>query len=500
MTLGQTLWGLVEGAARERSHEVLLADDHGRSLTAGDLRDEAERVAAGLCDRGIADGEVVSWQLPTTLESAVLMVGLARLGAVQVPIIPAFGHHEIRFIAEQTHSRLLILPEIWRGIEHREAVRSVPAEVLTVDLGRDPIDGLRLPLGGSSALSAPPVDATACRWIYYTSGTTADPKGARHTDASVIAASSGVVDCLGLHTGDIYPIAWPIAHIGGVAMVSAVLRAGGTLVLFEDFDPKTTPTRMAAHRPTILGSATPFFQAYIAAQRRHQGEELFPALRACVGGGAATPTAINLEVAETLGVPGVVGAWGLTEFPVATSENPDDPTVGSTVGQPVEGVEVRVIDGELRLRGPQCCLGYVDDFLDREAFDGEGWFRTGDLGRIDTDGRVLVDGRSKDVIIRNAENISALEVEDVVLRHPAIEDVAVVGVPDERTGERVCAVVVVAPDRMVTLDELVLHCRAAGLATYKSPERLQLVEHLPRNTMGKVLKRSLLDDLEVGQL
>jgi acyl-CoA synthetase (AMP-forming)/AMP-acid ligase II len=142
--------------------------------------------------------------------------------------------------------------------------------------------------------------------------------------------------------------------------------------------------------------------------------------------------------------------------------------------------------------GPQCFLGYVDAALDAEVFDDEGWVRTGDVGSVDEEGRVRVVGRIKDVIIRNAENISALEVEDVLLRHPGVADVAVVGEPHERTGERVCAVVVTAPGHEVTLSELVDHCGREGLARLKCPERLKVVDELPRTPMGKVLKRELL--------
>ncbi len=294
-----------------------------------------------------------------------------------------------------------------------------------------------------------------------------------------------------MHYGDIYPIAWPVAHIGGASMLSASLRTGGMLVLFGFFDPNATPGRMAAHGATVLGSATPFFQAYVAAQRSAGARPLFPRLRACVGGGAPTSEGVNREVCEVLGVRGVVGAWGLTEFPVATSESPDDPCVGTSVGRPAAGVEVRVVGGELRLKGPQRFLGYVDQSLDAEAFDDEGWFRTGDLGSIDAEGRVHIEGRSKDIIIRNAENISALEVEDVISRHTAFADVAVVGMPDERTGERVCAVVVLRPGQLVTLNELIDYCRTEDLARYKCPEQLLVVDELPRNSMGKVLKDAL---------
>jgi cyclohexanecarboxylate-CoA ligase len=501
VSVGGAFWALVEEAAQRRPDSVLLVDGYGRSLTALAFRDEAERAAAGLLAWRVGPGDVLSWQLPTTLEAAVLIGACARLGVVQNPIIPVFRHREVGFIIEQVQAGLVVVPETWRGFGHGDMARSLARDVLALDLEGTPGPAIRLPAGDRAALPAPPGPPSPgppspgrgdeCRWIYYSSGTTADPKGARHTDASVIASANGVVDLMGLSLGDVYPIAWPFAHIGGVSMLSAVLRAGGTLALFDAFDPVTTPERMAACRATVLGSATPFFNAYVAAQRRHGDRRLFPALRTCVGGGAATPETVNREVASVLGVRGVVGAWGLTEFPVASSETPDDSAVGSTVGRPAAGVQVRVVDGELRLKGPQCFLGYVDASLDAEAFDEAGWFRTGDLGTVDADGRIRIEGRSKDVIVRNAENVSALEVEDALLRHPAVADVAVIGVPDQESGERVCAVVVTAPGHEVTLAELVEHCRAQGLARYKCPERLRVVAELPRNPMGKVLKRAL---------
>ena len=174
-----------------------------------------------------------------------------------------------------------------------------------------------------------------------------------------------------------------------------------------------------------------------------------------------------------------------------------------TTGPAVAGVSVRVVaddgrvcatgeEGELRLRGPQCFLGYVDAALDAAAFDADGWFRTGDLGIIDADGNVSVTGRIKDIIIRNAENISALEIEEALYQHPAVVDVAVVAAPDRRTGERVCAFVVPAPDAPPpTLTDLADHCRSLGLAVQKCPEQLELVDSLPRNSFGKVLKQDL---------
>jgi acyl-CoA synthetase (AMP-forming)/AMP-acid ligase II len=487
-----TFWGLVEQAAWLRPDAVVLADDHGRELTTIALRDEAESAAAGLAALGVAPGDVVSWQLPTTLEAAVLLAACARLGVTQNPIIPLLREREVRFIVDQAGARLLVVPETWRGFAHGDMARSLRPEALVLDFEGRPGQALRLPGGDPGSLPPPPRASGECRWIYYSSGTTAAPKGARHTDASVIASSNGIVGHLRIGEGDVHPIAWPFAHIGGVGMLAAVLRSGGRHVLFDAFDPAATPERMASHGPTILGSATPFFLAYLAAQRRNGSSPLFPALRACTSGGAPVPGAVISEVAAGLRVPGITNAWGLTEFPVASSESPDLPELGSTVGHPVHGVTVRVADdGELRLKGPQCFLGYTDPSLDADAFDEEGWFRTGDLGIVREDGRVAIIGRIKDVIIRNAENISSLEVEEVLHRHPAVEDAAVLGLPDPRTGERLCAVVVAAPGQEVTLAALAGHCLSEGLARYKCPEEVHVVDALPRNGMGKVLKNEL---------
>lgn len=495
--VAMTFWKLVSDAAAASPGRVLLADDHGRSLTTAGLRDAAERVAAGL---GVGPGTVVSWQLPTTVEAVVLLAALARVGAVQNPVIPVLREREVGLITKAVGTELFVTAETWRGFGHAAMARDLGLDVISLEmegLGSEggAGDGLRLPAGDKASLPDPPQSAAECRWLYFTSGTTAEPKGVRHSDESVMASARGMTGRLGFRDGDVYPVAYPVAHIGGLTMTTAALRNGGRLVLFDTWNPATTPERVARHRPTILGTAQPFFRAYLDAQRRHGTEPLFPDLRTCAAGGASTPPELIRELVEVFGIPGVVNAWGLTEFPIATSPAPDDPpeVLAHTVGPPCPGVEVRLVDGELRLKGPQCFLGYTDPAQDAGAFDNQGWFRTGDLGEIDSRGNVRLTGRLKDIIIRNAENISALEVGDILLKHPRIADVAVIGLPDERTGERVCAVVVPAPGAVITLAEVAAHCRAEGVARHKHPEQLEIVDALPRNSMGKLVAQQLRD-------
>jgi cyclohexanecarboxylate-CoA ligase len=511
--IAPTFWALIEQAATEHADRMLFADDHGRSLTGAQLRAECERAAAGLFALGVRAGSVVSWQLPTVLESVVLMGALARLDAAQNPIIPILREREVGFITRQVRTQFFVTTEMWRGFDHGALARSIGAEVgyttIGLDLADDPTSAeIRLPGGDPATLPAAPTGdgrAHLVRWYYYSSGTTADPKGARHSDLSIMSASGGMVDLCGFNKSDIYPIAWPFSHIGGSTMMTTSLRVGVRLVLFDVFDVASTPERMAAHHPTLLGSAVPFFNAYMAAQRRHGDEPLYPALRACAGGGAPIPAEVHEDLHKLFGIEGVTGSWGLTEFPIATSCTPDDSraVIALTVGRPSPGVRVRAVladgsdagldvEGELVLDGPQKFLGYIDPDLDAHAYVDGTWFRTGDLGVVQSDGNVRITGRLKDIIIRNAENISALEVEEALFKHADVVDAAVIGLPDQRTGERVCAVVVLRAGTSLTIEDLRNHCKALGLAIQKCPEQLEIIDAIPRNGMGKTLKQPLV--------
>jgi acyl-CoA synthetase (AMP-forming)/AMP-acid ligase II len=202
---------------------------------------------------------------------------------------------------------------------------------------------------------------------------------------------------------------------------------------------------------------------------------------------------------------GVVSGYGMTEAPILTMNHRDAPddVLATTEGPAVAGTSLRIVtvegkvagageEGEVRAKGPQVTLGYVDPALDADAFDDEGWFRTGDLGTLDAEGNLTITGRLKDVIIRKGENISAKEVEDLLFTHPAVADVAVIGLPDAESGERACAVVVPAPDaEPITFDEMTRHLLDAGLITRKLPEQLEVVDALPRNPSGKIVKFEL---------
>ncbi|MEX5636848.1 class I adenylate-forming enzyme family protein [Parafrankia sp. FMc2] len=502
----QRLWELVVWRAERTPGQILLSDDRGRTMTAAGLRDTAERVAAGLAGQGVRPGSRVMWQLPTTLESVVLSVALARLGAVQNPVITVLREAELCALDDQFGPEFAVVPTRWRGFEHAAAVRSIAgarARVIPCDHSENPGTDLALPQGDPAGLPSPPA-SDAPRWVYVTSGSTARPKGVLHTDASVFASSNTMVDQFGVGEDDVFPMAYPFAHIGGIAWLITGLRVGSRLVLLDTFDPAASPAVMAEHGATILGSATPFFQAYLAAQQKHGAERLFPRLRLCMGGGAPVAPDLDELVRRTLGGDGVVNGYGLTEFPAAGFPRPrDEAGKARSSWLPGPGVEVRIVgadgtdlptgnSGELRLRGPQRCVGYLDHQLDANAIDEQGYVRTGDLATMDEHGLVTMTGRLKEIVVRGAENISVAEIEAVLSTHPAIADIAVIGLPHARLGEMCCAVVVPVQGLPApTLDDVRAHCRDSGLARYKTPERVETLPSIPRNSMGKILRQQV---------
>ena len=513
-----TLWQLIDERAAASHDSLFAVDENDRRLGFGEYRDAALRCAAGLRAKGVSEGTRVSWMLPTRLESMVLVGALARLGAVQNPVLPIYRERELGFIARQFEPQVLVVPGLWRGFDYAGMARAIAGssdrsaaiEVVVVD-GDD-----SLPVAAVASL--PPLaqdekrgkhESPPPRWVFYTSGTTADPKGALHTDPTLMAASRGMSLALDLQPDDRVAMVFPFTHIGGIGWLFSALLTGCSLIVVEAFDPATTVPTLARNGVTQATAGTAFHQAYLAAQRKQGSTPLFPNLRACPGGGAPKPPQLHYELKAEMGGVGIVSGYGMTECPVSfmNSVRDSDDKLANTEGtaSPPE-LLVRIVrpgdptstrtgpgeEGEFRLKGPQLCKGYLDPNLDADAFDEEGFFRTGDLGYLDAQGYAVVTGRLKDIIIRKGENISAREVEDLLYRHPGVSDVAVVGLPDAERGELCCAVVVPAPDSPAPgFEELTTFLREQGLMVQKIPERLEMIDELPRNATGKVLKQEL---------
>jgi acyl-CoA synthetase (AMP-forming)/AMP-acid ligase II len=287
---------------------------------------------------------------------------------------------------------------------------------------------------------------------------------------------------------------FPIAHIGGCAVwFTCSLLCGATLIFTEYVEPDSVCDLLRDHHVTIAGTGPAHHAMYLAAQRAHPGAPYFPDVRVYTSGGAAKPPSHFAMIERELGRP-VHSSYGMTEAPILTCTRLDDPdeVLAGSEGRANEGVEIRIVDGEVRVKGPQVMRGYLDSSLDADAFDDEGWLRSGDLGTLDPAGNLTITGRIKDVIIRKGETFSAREVEDLLITAPGVADVAVIGLPHPVLGEQACACVVAAdPSDPPTLEALTAHLAEQGLMRQKWPERLQILDSLPRNLAGKVVKADL---------
>ena len=504
---GGSLWAMLEARALRTPDALFAIDEHDRTLTFGEYRERIERVAAGLAERGVGEGTAVTWSLPTGFEAFVLAGALIRLGALQNPVIPIYRKREFGFIVRQTQARWLIVPPTFRGFDYGAMAQELAAE--HAGLEALVVDGV-LPEGDPATLPPAPPETSAddapVRWIFYTSGTTSDPKGARHTDHTLMVHAEGMADCLALQADSKIALAFPFTHIGGASWLASVLSRGSRLIAIAAFDPDVHIPLLARHGVTHAGSGTAFHQAYLAAQRAAPDAPLFPDVVCFPGGAATKPPELHYEIQRELGGVGIVSGYGLTECPIIAMNKTTDPQdkLAYTEGRAnPESAQIKVVkadgsiagpgeEGELRHQGPQLCKGYVDAALDAEAFDDEGFFCSGDLGFVDEDGFVTITGRLKDVIIRKGENIPAKEVEDLLYTHPKVREVAVIGLPDPALGERCCAVVVSeAASDPLEFEEMVAFLKAQELMVQKIPEQLEGLAELPRNPAGKVLKNDL---------
>jgi acyl-CoA synthetase (AMP-forming)/AMP-acid ligase II len=469
----------------------MLLDERDRRVTFDEARTRAERVAAGLLELGITAGTKVTWQLPTRIETVLLSLALARLGAVQNPILPIYREREVGAVLEQTGARWLAVPGVFRGFDHgalAEKLRHASGGAFAILQVDD-----ALPEGDPARLPPPPSDPHGVRWLYTTSGTTAAPKCVRHTDATLIAGGRGLADALDAGPDDVGTIAFPYSHIGGPDYLVMLLLRGTSAVLLEGFVPGEALAVFRRHRVTLSGGSTAFYQAFLTEQRKDPKTPVLPTLRLLAGGGAAKPPELFHQVRRELGIP-IVHGYGMTECPMIASGSPldSDEQLANTDGKPVTGCEVRIVAGEVRVRGPMLCRGYTDPAATAEAFDTEGFFCTGDLGELRPDGHVVLTGRKKELIIRKGENLGPREIEDLLQTHPSVGAVAVIGLPDPERGERVCAVVETRPGAApLDFAGMQAHCRAAGLMVQKIPEQLEVVEALPRNATLKILKHVL---------
>jgi acyl-CoA synthetase (AMP-forming)/AMP-acid ligase II len=494
-----TFWDLLDRRVEATPTAMMLIDGCGQEITYAAYREAAERAATGLFGLGVRPGSRVALQLPTRVDTIVLMGALARLGAIQSPLVPAFRETEVAFCLDETQAEFLCVPAEADAVDYEGLCESSGRDVHLLRCGPTQ------PEGDPSILPAAPVEGDAIRWVYYTSGTTSRPKGALHSDVSVATASAGLIERHQIVPSDTMGMAFPFMHVGGLMNLLSLFQVGHRLVIMEAFEVKAAVSLFAKHDVSVIGGGPVFYAAFLEEQRRQGSRPILPNFRLFSGGGAPMPSNLHYDVMREMGGRGCLHGFGMTECGIVCSNDVDDldERLANTDGRPGKGVELRVRllagslavkgqEGEVEIRGPAVCRGYLDPAASAAAFGEDGWFRTGDMGCVDSEGYLTITGRLKDIIIRKGENISANEIEDILYAHAKVADAAVIGLPDPTRGELVCAVVTVVDGvDALGFEEMVEHFRRARVMAQKIPERLEVIDRMPRNPTGKILKQEL---------
>jgi acyl-CoA synthetase (AMP-forming)/AMP-acid ligase II len=496
---------LSGAAAHDSCPLVFAAGDGERATTLGALVSDAEKAAGALQARGIGPGDVVAVQLPGSYEGAVIQAAVALCGAVLLPVVMIYGPREMDLLLRRSGAAAVILPREHRGRPHADTVLSglspLPGLKFAVVAGDDApghgaigYDSLLATPGGSYRQPHPSPDDRAV--LMYTSGTTAEPKGVQHSHRTLLAEATSPVYTLNgpgaRHLG-----LFPPGHMAGLLSLLRILLLGTPTVIMQAWDAALAAELIDRHAVSACGGAPVQLSGLL--DRQVSGAATLSTLREFLTGAAPVPPSL-VRRADAAGIT-AFRSYGSSEHPTVTAGNIDDPLGprAETDGHLLPGNQVRLVDaegrdvpdgqqGEIVTRGPELFTGYTDQALNAAAFLPGGWFRTGDLGRIDAAGRLTVTDRLKDIIIRGGENISSKEVEDLLITHPAVADVAVIPVPDPALGERVCAVVVARPGFTFDIEQARAHVAAAGAARQKTPEVIVLADELPRTPSGKVRK------------
>jgi cyclohexanecarboxylate-CoA ligase len=492
-------------------------------LTYAELAERVDRIAINLARRGIGVSDVVSFQLPNWWQFAALHLACLRIGAITNPIMPIMRRRELEFMLNHAQSKVIVTPGRFRDFDYAGMIAGM----------RDAVPHLRhaLVIGGDSEaaferLYDRPVDRSEADALFaerrlspddviqvlYTSGTTGEPKGVMHTSNTLISNLGPYIDRLHLSSDDIIFMASPLAHQTGFMYGLMMPMVLGTHVVLQDiWNPKVAADLFAAEKPTYTMASTPFLADLTAEAEARPSA--FASIRVFLAAGAPIPRVLVRRATEHLGAT-IASGWGMTENGAVTVTKPEDPPEKAfeTDGCSLPGMEIRVVDGadtqlppgaegRLQVRGCSNFVGYLKR-AELDSTDADGWFDTGDLARIDSDGYARITGRSKDIIIRGGENVPVVEIEGLVYKHPSVRDVAIVAMPDERLGERSCAFVTTKAGAAVTLEDLTTFLMAQDISKNYLPEHLEILPELPRTASGKIQKfrlREMAKALKSGQ-
>lgn len=486
--------------------------------TVSELLAEAEALAAALQARGLVAGDVVSFQLPNWREAVVIDLATTMLGLVVAPIVPIYRDAEVAFMLADAGVKAAFFPVEYRGFDYAAMMERLAPQLpglkhrFTVRGGEgadsyDALVGAGLPLG-----QRPQVDANAVKMILYTSGTTGRPKGVLHTHNTgplrlkrAFESWSRGSDVPGL--ANVLLMASPVTHVTGQSGMELPFCSDSRTVFMERWSAAEALDLIDAEKVTASVGATPFLHELLTAAE--QAGRRLPSLQVFACGGAEVPPALICKAYEVLEQCRAFRVYGSSEVPLTTLgfAGVGEMDMAATTDGQIADYEVRVLDdeghplsigqeGEICVRGPAMFLGYGDPEATAASFDADGFFATGDLGRLTPEGAIVITGRKKDLINRGGEKVSAKEVEDILHRMPGIKEAAVVSMPHARLGETLCAYVIPqAGSEQLDLDAVLGFVSASGVARQKYPECLMVVDDFPRTASGKIRKDRLRADI-----
>ena len=515
----RTACDYLDEALRDYPDKVFVTDYKTETgvrttLSYRDIDRISRRIGAGLAAHGIEKGDVVAFQLPNWWEFAALHLACVRIGAISNPLMPIFRARELEFMLSFAETRALFIPRIFRGFEHEPMIESLRGKLPRLDhvfvLGSEGENGFgptfveerwEDEIDTRALFDERRVDPNEVIEICYTSGTTGQPKGVMHTSNTLAACAGLGPDRLALPADTVVLMASPLAHQTGYLYGFLLpIRLGARTVLQDIWNAETAARIIHDERVTFTMGATPF----LADLAHTDALERYPttSLRTFVTAGAPVPRVLVQTAAQRLGT-NVAAGWGMTENGLVTCTLPSDPPekVFGSDGGPWGGMEVRVVDeegkpappgvsGDLQARGAANFVGYLKR---PEAFgtDEEGWFDTGDIASMDESGYIRITSRAKDIIIRGGENVPVVEVEELLYRHGAVRDAAIVAMPDPRMGERGCLFITLRPGESLDFESMQRYLGEQQLAKQYWPERLEIVDEMPRTPSGKIQKFKL---------
>jgi len=517
--LDRTLLDYLDDAVSRNASAPAITTYNGErdditTLSYADLDRLSRRIALKLLDLGIAPGDVVSLQLPNWWQFAAMHLACLRIGAITNPLMPIFRERELTYMLGFAESKLLIAPARFRGFDYRPMVDSLKPELpalrhaLYVDGdGSDSFEAVLLaePLedaaGAADRLNRHRPDANDVIELIYTSGTTGQPKGVMHTSNTTLSHLNLWIQHHSLSADDVFLMASPLAHQTGFLYgILQPVMLGSEVILQDRWHPPLAAEIIQRHRCTFTMGATPFLNDIV--YMPNVGNFDLSSLRTFVSAGAPIPPALVQDATANFSFK-VLSGWGMSECACPCICDPKDPgeRVWTSDGAPLRGSEVIVLnedgeeaprgeEGDLKIRGSSMFVGYLKR-PDLHGTNADDWFDTGDRAYMTDDGYIRISGRSKDIIIRGGENIPVVELEDVLFRHPSVQDVAVVGAPDPRLGERGCAYVTLKPGTSLTFADMLAYLDEKGTAKQYWPEVLEVIDEMPRTPSGKIQKFKL---------